>query len=280
MPAVDLLASGPHTIKQLAALSELPRLEQTMLWEHVLQVPRSWLIGHDTDPLSAAAVQQFKALAARRLNGEPMAYIIGKREFMGHDFIVNPAVLIPRPETEFLVEQALAQIKGMPNARVLDMGTGSGAVAVSIALARPDVTVIATDISAEALAVAQQNAHHLCANVEFLQGSWYDAVSGQMAFDIIVSNPPYIAEHDPHLVQGDLRFEPAAALSSAQNGLDDIRQIISGAQSYLSEVGSIWIEHGWDQAVIVRSLFTRANFSQPTSIADLAGIPRITGAYI
>lgn len=268
------------SIKSVSAGSALPRLEQTMLWEHVLKVARSWLIAHDTDPLSQEVVQQYKALEARRLKGEPMAYIIGKREFMGHEFNVNPAVLIPRPETEFLVEQALAQIKGLPEARVLDMGTGSGAVAISIALARPDATVIATDLSVEALAVAQENAHNLCAKVEFLQGSWYDAVKGQAAFDIIVSNPPYIAEHDPHLSQGDLRFEPTTALSAAQNGLEDIQKIINGAHPYLSAVGSIWLEHGWDQAVLVRSLFTRANFSQPTSIADLAGIPRITGAYI
>lgn len=276
----DANTDGHFSIKNVSARSELPRLEQTMLWEHVLKVPRSWLIAHDTDPLPLTVVQQYERLAARRLKGEPMAYIIGSREFMGHSFMVSPAVLIPRPETEFLVEQALAQIKGLPEARVLDMGTGSGAVAISIALARPDATVIATDISADALAVAQQNAHNLCAKVEFLQGSWYDAVKGQAAFDIIVSNPPYIAEQDPHLIQGDLRFEPISALSAAQNGLDDIRQIISGAHPYLSEAGSIWLEHGWDQAVMVRNLFARANFNQPTSISDLAGIPRITGAYI
>ena len=276
----DANVAGCFSIKKVSASSELPRLEQTMLWEHVLKVPRSWLIAHDTDPLALEIVQQYQALEARRLKGEPMAYIIGTREFMGHDFIVSPAVLIPRPETEFLVEQALAQIKGLPEARVLDMGTGSGAVAISIALARPDATVVATDLSAEALAIAQQNAHNLYAKVEFFQGSWYDAVKGQAAFDIIVSNPPYIAEHDPHLIKGDLRFEPSTALSAAQNGLDAIRQIINGAPPYLSDAGSVWLEHGWDQAVIVRSLFSRANFNQPTSISDLAGIPRITGAYI
>lgn len=268
-----------QNLKTAFSRSALPRLEQNMLWEHVLGVSRAWLIAHDTDLLSDAAVQTYLALESRRLAGEPMAYLIGSREFMGHDFIVSSAVLIPRPETEFLVEQALAQIKQLPTARVLDMGTGSGAVAISIALARPDVTVVATDVSADALNVAQQNAHSLCAKVEFLQGSWYDALKDQLAFDIIVANPPYIAPDDPHLIEGDLRFEPPIALSAAQNGLADIRQIINGAHAYLNSTGSIWLEHGWDQAVIVRNLLAKANFNQPTSISDLAGIPRITGAY-
>lgn len=268
-----------QNLKAAFTRSVLPRLEQNMLWEHVLGVSRAWLIAHDTDLLPETAVQQYVALETRRLAGEPMAYLIGSREFMGHEFRVSPAVLIPRPETEFLVEQALAQIKEHPNARVLDMGTGSGAVAISIALARPDVTVVATDVSVEALQMAQQNAHNLCAKVEFLSGNWYDAVKDQLAFDIIVANPPYIAADDPHLIQGDLRFEPSIALSAAQNGLADIRQIINGAHAYLTSTGSIWLEHGWDQAVIVRNLLATANFSQPTSISDLAGIPRITGAY-
>ncbi len=267
------------TIKTMTAGSLLPRLEQSMLWQHVLKVPRSWLIGHDTDPLPAAAITQYQALEQRRLAGEPMAYILAKREFMGHEFMVSPAVLIPRPETEFLVEQALVQIQHLPHARVLDMGTGSGAVAVSMALARPDVTVVATDLSPQALQVAQQNAHSLCAKVEFLAGSWYDAVIGQQPFDLIVSNPPYIAADDPHLVQGDLRFEPSMALSATQNGLADIKQIICGARPYLTATGSIWLEHGWDQAALVRDLLSQAHFNQPTSISDLAGIPRITGAY-
>ena len=267
------------TLKVAFTQSQLPRLEQQMLWEHVLEVSRSWLIAHDTDPLPPDAVQRYLALEQRRLHGEPMAYILGKREFMDHEFTVSPAVLIPRPETELLVERALEQIKDKASVRVLDLGTGSGAVAISIALARPDAVVVATDFSPAALAVAQQNAHNLCAKVEFLQGSWYDAVIGQAPFDIIVSNPPYIADNDPHLHQGDLRFEPITALRAEQNGLADIRAIIRGAHPYLTEIGSIWIEHGWDQAVLVRNLLAQADFSQPTSIFDLAGIPRVTGAY-
>lgn len=267
------------TLKVALAQSPLPQLEQKMLWEHVLGVSRAWLIAHDTDPLPAEAVRHYAELEQRRLQGEPMAYILQKREFMAYEFIVSPAVLIPRPETELLVEHALDQIKEKSNPRVLDLGTGSGAVAISIALARPDAVVVATDFSEAALQVARQNAHNLCAKVEFLQGSWYDAILGQAPFDIIVSNPPYIAEKDPHLEQGDLRFEPITALRAAQNGLADIREIIRGAGPYLSEAGSIWLEHGWDQAALVRNIFAQAGFSQPTSIFDLAGIPRVTGAY-
>ena len=269
-----------QTIKQMQAISPLPRLEQTMLWEQVLDVSRSWLIGHDTDVLPSAAVQQYLALEARRLAGEPMAYILGHREFMEHCFRVSPAVLVPRPETEFLVEQALAVMQSLAAPRVLELGTGSGAVAVSIALARPDATVVGTDLSAEALAVAKQNAHNLCAKVEFFQGSWYDAITGQAAFDVIVSNPPYIDAADPHLQQGDLRFEPDMALSAADNGLAAIKQIIREAPQHLTAAGSVWLEHGWDQAASVQNLFAAAQFTQPKSIADLAGIPRITGAYL
>lgn len=268
-----------QTLKAAFKSSCLPRLEQSMLWEHVLGVSRSWLIAHDTDPLPNEKVMQYLELEKRRLDGEPMAYIIGMREFMGHRFYVSPAVLIPRPETEFLVEQALTQINSKTAPRVVDLGTGSGAVAISIALARPDAIVVATDYSEEALVIAKQNAYNLCAKVEFYAGNWYDALKGLPPFDIIVSNPPYIAPNDPHLLEGDLRFEPMAALQAAQNGLADIRQIIQGAKAHLNEFGSIWLEHGWDQAAIVRNMLASASFSQPTSISDLAGIPRITGAY-
>lgn len=268
-----------QTLKAAFKSSRLPRLEQNMLWEHVLGVSRSWLIAHDTDPLPAEQVQRYLELENRRLQGEPMAYILGVREFMGHRFQVCPAVLIPRPETEFLVEQALIQIEHKTAPRVLDLGTGSGAVAISVALARPDAVVVATDFSEAALAVAKENAYNLCAKVEFYVGSWYDAIKGHLPFDIIVSNPPYIAPNDPHLTQGDLRFEPMSALQAEQNGLADIREIIQGAHAFLNEFGSIWLEHGWDQAAIVRNMLASASFNQPTSISDLAGIPRITGAY-
>lgn len=268
------------TLKSAFARSPLPPLEQRMLWEHILGVSRAWLIAHDTDPLPAQALQQYQQLEQRRVAGEPMAYIVGWREFMGHCFQVSPAVLIPRPETELLVEQVLHVLAQQPHAkRVVDLGTGSGAIAVSIALARPDLQVVATDFSTQALAVAEKNAHTLCAKVEFYQGSWYDAIQGHEAFDVIVSNPPYIAPTDTHLDQGDLRFEPLSALKAEQNGLADLAHIIAQAKQYLLNSGSIWLEHGWDQSEGVSQLLSQAQFQSPTTIYDLAGMPRITGAY-
>jgi release factor glutamine methyltransferase len=203
-----------------------------MLWQHVLQVPRAWLIAHDTDIPAAQQLQAYRALEARRLDGEPMAYILGAREFMGHEFSVTPDVLIPRPETELLVEVALDYLDGLaarPGTprRVLDLGTGSGAIAVSIALARPDVQVVATDNSERALAVARRNAEALGARVEFFGGSWYDAlVDGDGGrFDLIVSNPPYIAAGDTHLAQGDVRFEPMQALTDGAGHCAGRRQL-------------------------------------------------------
>lgn len=265
------------SLRTLQSESRLPRLEFQMLWQHVLQVPRVWLIAHDTDAIAQAEVARFHELEARRLAGEPMAYILGRREFMGHDFLVSPAVLIPRPETEQLVETALDHVQGRTSPAVLDLGTGSGAIAISIALARPDAQVAATDLSTNALDVAQQNARRLGAQVEFLRGSWYDALSAGREFDVIVSNPPYIAAHDPHLSSGDLRFEPTAALTDGGDGLAALRAIVEGAGRRLKPRGALYMEHGWDQAEAVRHLLESAGFSQVASRRDLAGIERITG---
>lgn len=249
-----------------------------MLWQHVLGVSRVWLIAHDTDPLPADAVRTFQHLRDRRLAGEPMAYLLGWREFMGHRFNVTPAVLIPRPDTELLVETALACLRdAAPGTRVLDLGTGSGAVAVSIALARPDLVVMATDLSEQALELAHHNAVSLGAQVQFYQGSWYDALPEGVDFQLIVSNPPYIATGDPHLLQGDLRFEPGTALTDGGDGLSDLRRIIQGADARLQRTGALYLEHGWDQACSVRSLLMQAGFSQVRSYTDLAGIERVSG---
>lgn len=266
-----------RTLRDVAGTSTLPRLEWQMLWQHVLQVGRAWLIAHDTDPLPDEAVARYRVLEARRLAGEPMAYIVGSREFMGHDFTVTPAVLIPRPETELLVETALDYLDGRDAPAVLDLGTGSGAIAISIALAGAPARVVATDVSAEALKVAQANARRLGARVEFLSGSWYDALSEPTGFDLIVSNPPYIAAADDHLQQGDLRFEPVHALTDGQDGLDAIRTIVQGAGRRLNPGGGLWVEHGWDQAAQVRDLMVSAGFAQVGSLRDLAGIERVTG---
>jgi release factor glutamine methyltransferase len=265
------------TLREVAGTSTLPRLEWQMLWQHVLQVSRAWLIAHDTDPLPQDALDRYRALEARRLAGEPMAYILGSREFMGHDFTVTPDVLIPRPETELLVETALDYLDGCAAPAVLDLGTGTGAIAISIALASPSTRVVATDVSTPALEVARANARRLGARVEFLAGSWYDALLEATGFDLIVSNPPYIAAADDHLRQGDLRFEPAHALTDGRDGLDAIRAIIRGAGQRLNPKGALFVEHGWDQADDVRDLMASAGFVQVESLRDLAGIERVTG---
>lgn len=258
----------------------LPRLESGMLWQHVLNVSRTWLVAHDDEPVPPDAMARFQALAARRLAGEPMAYLLGEREFMGHVFQVTPAVLIPRPDTEVLVETALACLRDRQAPRVVDLGTGSGAIAISIALARPDAQVIATDASAEALAVARANAERLGARVQFLQGDWYDALPAGERYALIVSNPPYIAREDEHLTQGDLRFEPPGALTDFGSGLTALEALAAGAPDRLLPGASIWLEHGWTQAADVRHLLTQANLRDAASVRDLAGIERISGACL
>ncbi|NYT24522.1 peptide chain release factor N(5)-glutamine methyltransferase [Alcaligenaceae bacterium] len=269
-----------ETLRALLRESRLPALERGMLWQHVLRVPRSWLIAHDDDPIPAQQVDAYRRLEARRLAGEPMAYILGFREFMGHCFHVTPAVLIPRPETELLVETAVRLLQGRPAGSVLDLGTGSGAIPVSIALACPHAEVVATDLSVDALAVAGKNAHSLGATVAFHQGSWYQALRPGKVFDLIVSNPPYIPKDDPHLAQGDLRFEPKMALCDGHDGLDAYRAIVAGAPRHLSPGGSLYVEHGWDQAEPVCGLLRQAGFREVHSLPDLAGILRVSGGHL
>ena len=262
--------------------SPLPRLETQMLLQHALGVSRVWLIAHDTDALFQAQLARYEALLARRLAGEPMAYLIGHREFMGHQFAVEPGVLIPRPETELLVETALCELtrQTVATPRVLDLGTGSGAIAVSIALARPDATVVATDVSTSALNTARRNAQALEAQVTFMQGSWFEALAGEAPFDLIVSNPPYIHSDDEHLSQGDLRFEPASALTDGADGLGALAHIAAHAAKWLKPWGGLWMEHGFDQAADVRRLLVEAGFKHVNSHKDLAGIERISGGNL
>ncbi|MGB7522996.1 MAG: peptide chain release factor N(5)-glutamine methyltransferase [Castellaniella sp.] len=258
------------------AASPLPRLEAHLLWQRVLDVPRAWLIAHDADPLDPARVAAYQALEARRLAGEPIAYILGGREFFGRDFQVSPAVLIPRPDTELLVECGLRAIQAVRAPRVLDLGTGSGIVAVTLALERPDACVRATDLSAEALDVARKNARALGAQLWFSHGNWYDTELGSARFDLIVSNPPYIDAQDAHLGLGDLRFEPPGALTDGADGLQALRDIVQGAPDHLSPGGALCVEHGWDQAAAVRSLFLSRGFADVASERDLSGIERVT----
>lgn len=273
-----------ETIRQLMRSPALPRLETQMLLQHVLNVSRSWLVAHDDEALTARQLRQFNQLLANRLAGQPMAYLVGEREFGEHVFAVSPAVLIPRPETELLVETVLETLAlhppATPPARVLELGTGSGIIAISVALGGSSISVVATDISPEALSLARQNAERLGAIVEFLPGSWYDALVAHTPFDVIVSNPPYISVNDPHLTEGDLRFEPSLALTDGGDGLGAFRQIIEQAPSHLRPGGYLWLEHGWDQGQPIRQLLAEAGFQGIETRRDLAGVDRVSGGHL
>lgn len=247
-----------------------------MLWGKVLGASRAWLLTHDADPLDETHVAAYKALETRRLAGEPMAYILGEREFYGHVFRVTPDVLIPRPETEGLVECALEAVHGVPAPRILDLGTGSGAVAVSIAVGRPDARVMATDISEAALGVARENAACLGANLLFCRGNWYDSLFDGTRYDVIVSNPPYVDAQDAHLCSGDVRFEPRDALTDGADGLSALRRIVHGAPDHLRPGGALCLEHGWDQAAAVQAMLDAGGFVNVSSLRDLAQLERVT----
>ena len=270
-----------HHSKQLEAALNLgpdsARIEVQCLLQAVLQVNRAWLLSHPEHSLTTEQHEQYLALFGRRLSGEPIAYLLGEREFYGLIFKVSPATLIPRPETELLVELALQRIPQQGTCRVLDLGTGSGAIALSIAHARPNANVIAVDASAAALQVAQFNMQRLgLSNVRLSHSDWFSALHGER-FDMIVSNPPYIAAGDAHLMQGDVRFEPRTALASGADGLDDIRRITAQAKGHLSNNGWLLVEHGYSQAAQVRAQLQHTGFTGVFSECDLAGIERVSG---
>ncbi|MGD9787327.1 MAG: peptide chain release factor N(5)-glutamine methyltransferase [Sulfuricellaceae bacterium] len=272
-----LILQGTQELSAALTLdSRAARIEAQALLGHALDQPRSWLLAHDTDELSPDQEQHCRELLERRLGGEPVAYILGEREFYGLDFRVTPAVLIPRPETELLVELALARIPQNDAVRVLDLGTGSGAVAVTVAKLRPCAQVVGVDASASALEVAAENGRRLgAANVVLKQGDWFSGLEGE-SFRLIVSNPPYIAADDPHLRQGDLRFEPSSALASGPDGLDDIRRIVAAAPEHLEAGGWLLFEHGWDQTPRCREMLAASGFTEVGSATDLAGIERVS----
>jgi release factor glutamine methyltransferase len=277
MKTVNLAqATLGQTLASLQARG-LERLDAQLLLLHLLDKPaqqRGWLLSHDDEPLPPALAATLEPLVQRRLVGEPLAYLTGHKEFFGLDLRVDARVLVPRPDTETLANWALELLHG--HQRVLDMGTGSGAIALALKASQPALHVQATDFSAVALAVAQANAQRLKLDVSFRQGAWFGALAPSDArFDCIVSNPPYIAEQDPHL--SDLRFEPAQALTSGPDGLDDLRQIISQAPKHLAPGGWLLLEHGYDQAQAVRGLLSAAGFVQVQSRHDLAGIERCSG---
>lgn len=348
------------TIKEAMTASSLPRLEVRMLLEAVLNQPRTWLIAHDDERLTEQQAQVFYIMVARRTAGVPMAYLLGTREFMGLTFCVSPHVLIPRPDTETLVNKAIEVVRDMsarqartqgslsqtgpdvylnqtgePNQfnqaaneaivseltlpiQVLDLGTGSGAIAISLAKHCPNVQVDATDFSLEALGIAQLNAECLGAQVNWYQGDWYHALANQASsvlntedihqdkliddrvehnaraehngqasrpevnkkYDLIVSNPPYIRMDDEHLSQGDLRFEPPHALTDGADGLSALKTIIEQAPAWLKVQGQLWVEHGYDQAVQVQGMLQRAGFKDIQTLNDLAEKPRVSGGYL
>jgi release factor glutamine methyltransferase len=274
MSAMDAAALAGLSIAQLQQRSPLPPLETRILLCLALGLTRVQLITRSESIPEAAARESLAQLFARRLAGEPIAYLTGSREFHGLDFRVTPAVLIPRPETELLVELAIERLP--EGGSLLDLGTGSGAIAVAIAHARPDARVTAIDASAAALDVARGNAERHGARIEFLQSDWYAALPPRR-FDAIVANPPYIVAGDVHLSQGDLRFEPVDALTDHADGLSALRDIVSGAPSFLADGGWLLMEHGYDQAEAVRALLAARGFDAVQSWRDLAGIERASG---
>ena len=273
------LSTQRSTITQALhqSYSKIASIDARMLLQSVLNVNHAHLIAHPDQVLTPDQEQEFSALTSRRVNGEPIAYLIGEREFYSLRFKVTPAVLIPRPETELLVDQALERIPMLQSCKVLDLGTGSGAVAIAIAKHRPLASTTAVDFSDDALIVAGVNAkYHDATNVCIVAGDWYTGVAGE-EFDLIVSNPPYVAEGDPHLGQGDLRFEPLTALVAGSDGLDCVRRIIDSATDHLTPGGWLLLEHGYDQSEACCQLLKGAGFGEVFSCSDLAGVMRVSG---
>lgn len=262
------------TLGQARLALPLDPLENRILLCHALKLPRVALITQSERVLTLEETTQLNALVQRRLDGEPIAYITGEREFFGLPFRVTPAVLIPRPDTELIVELAIERLA--PGARLLDMGTGSGAIAVAVAHTRPDADVTALDVSDAALEVAHANASANEARVRFLRSDWYATLQDEQ-FDLIASNPPYIVAGDHHLAEGDLRFEPIDALTDHADGLSDLRQIVDGALDRLAPGGWLLMEHGYDQAAAVRALLAARGFAEIQSWRDLANIERVSG---
>lgn len=256
--------------------ADSPRREAELLLCHVLGVGRAWLFAHDDALIDPAQRERFEALLSRRAAGEPLAYLTGQREFFGLSFAVGPGVLVPRHDTEVLVEQALARLPRAPGLEVLDLGTGSGAIALTLAHERPELSVTAVDASAAALGIARANAQRLALQrVEFLEGDWFTPVAGRR-FDLVVSNPPYIEDSDPHLLRGDLRFEPRSALASGTDGLDDIRRIVDSARLHLKPGGWLLLEHGHLQGNAVRGLLIDAGFDKVETVQDLEQRDRVS----
>jgi release factor glutamine methyltransferase len=281
MPALP--DSTPRTLAGAlrAAAASLPgaeaRADAELLMAHALARPRAWLYAHGDDALEPEAAARFEALLQARRRGEPVAYLVGTREFWSMQLEVGPAVLVPRPETELLVELALERLPAAVDARVLDLGTGSGAIALALARERPRARVTAVDASASVLALAQRNAARLgVSNLHLLRSDWYSALGGER-FDLIVSNPPYLADDDPHLLEGDLRFEPAMALSSGPRGDEALQAIVLGARAHLAAGAWLLFEHGLEQGGAARAMLAQAGLAEVGSWRDLEARERVSG---
>ena len=276
-------ASGSAGLTRRQAVDQVRRriapLDARLLLQHCLGISHVEFLTRPDEPLAAADSEAFMALVMRRERGEPLAYLTGEREFFSRSFKVTPDVLIPRPDTELLVLQALERLKPLAWPRVVDLGTGSGAIAVSIACEWPEAKVTAVDVSHAALAVARENAERLGARVEFRHSDWFAGLAGEQ-FELIVSNPPYVAAQDPHLSQNGLPFEPNGALTDGGDGLSCLRAIIEGAPAHLVPGGWLLLEHGYDQAQKVRELLGAGGFKEVTSWRDLAGIERVSGGRL
>ena len=276
-------ASTPVSIARALRESGLEACDARLLLQAALGVNRAYLAAHHEQFLNSLQAAAFEELVQRRSAGEPIAYILGEREFYGLNFKITPAVLIPRPETELLVELALERIPESQSCKVLELGTGSGNIALALARHRPLVRITAADCSEEALAVARQNAEQLLGaesrSIVFKKSDWFDALNGE-TYDLIISNPPYVASDDAHLRKSDVRFEPKQALNGGAGGLDCIHQIIQGAPARLRKGGWLLFEHGYDHAHACLELLAQSGFARLFCSKDLAGIPRVSGGLI
>lgn len=278
----DRLGADQAQLMQALGLdSSAARLETHLLMAAAAGVNRAWLLAHGEEMLAPAAAARYTDLLERRLAGEPIAYIFGEKEFYGQMFKVSPAVLIPRPETELLVELALTRIAADKPCRVLDLGTGSGIIAITLARLRPLAELVALDVSPLALALARYNAHQLgAAQVRFIESDWFSALDTVEKFDVIVSNPPYIAARDPHLARGDLRFEPINALAAGKSGHAALEVIIQTAARHLKPEGWLLLEHGYDQGEYTRNALAVAGFRETQTYPDLAQVDRVSAGCV
>ncbi len=274
----DIQSTLAEAANKLTETSDSGLLDVEVLLCHVLNKSRSHLRAWPEKELLPAQQQRFIELFKQRLQGVPIAYLTGNKEFWSRDFKVDSAVLIPRPDTELLIELSLDLLANKPNPKIIDLGTGSGIIAITLASERPDLTAIATDFSDPALKVAKQNATtHQVKNIQFLKSNWFANVTPSK-LDLVISNPPYIDGSDPHLSQGDVRFEPDCALIAKDQGLEDIKIITDNARHYLKPNGTLLIEHGCDQQSAVQSIFNSLNYTNIKTHTDLSGNPRVTTA--